>query len=58
MSESCRASKRIGCPDSGTVLVCHEPSPHPGLNHYDAQEHVWWWPTTGAEPELFTSEKR
>ena len=38
----CRASRRLGCPDTPAVLVCHQPSPHPGLNHYDAMEHLWW----------------
>ena len=56
MSEPCRASKRIGCPDCRTMLGCHQPSPHPGLNHYDAQEQIWWMAGDGAEPELFRKE--
>jgi len=50
----CRASVRVGCPDSPTVLVCHQPTPHPGLNHYDAQERIYWQ-RTDAEPWLLAS---
>lgn len=50
----CRASVRIGCPDSPTVLVCHQPTPHPGLNHYDAAERIYWQ-RTNAEPWLLRS---
>ena len=57
MSVPCSAFKRLGCPDGGTVLVCHQPSLHPGLNHYDAQEQVWWQPSTGVEPVLFNTDR-
>lgn len=53
MSVPCHASKRLGCPDCQTVLVCHQAYPHRGLNHYDAQEQVWWQNAGGAEPELY-----
>lgn len=53
MSGPCKATKRIGCPDCPTVLACYQPDPHPGLNHYDAQERVWWQHAT-AEPTLYS----
>jgi hypothetical protein len=52
--QPCRASVRIGCPDSPVVLVCHQPTPHPGLDHYDAAERIYW-ERTDAEPWLLRS---
>ena len=48
----CRASTQVGCPDGPARLVCHQPGPHPGLNHYDAAERLWW-ARTDAEPVLW-----
>lgn len=59
MSGPCRASKRLGCPDTPAVLVCHRPAHEAAWDHYDAQEQVWWmdagrWP----EPELFGATQK
>lgn len=52
MTAPCLATVTVGCPDAPTTLVCHQPNPHPGLNHYDAGELVWWQ-VTDAQPELY-----
>jgi hypothetical protein len=54
----CRATMRVGCPDTPATLVCHrlshEPVPgEPASDHYDAAEQAWWRPNTGDEPELY-----
>lgn len=53
-AKPCLASIRFGCPDEPSVLVCHQPHPHPGLNHYDAGERIWW-ARTDATPVLCTA---
>jgi len=54
-ADPCRASRRVGCPDESTVLVCHQPNRHPG-DHYDASEHMWWqWAELADEPPLAIS---
>lgn len=48
----CRESATLGCPDHPVKLICHQTWPHPGRDHFDAQEQLWWR-KTGAEPELY-----
>lgn len=52
MTAPCRATMRVGCPDTPATLVCHRPA-HADPDHYDAAEQIWWRPYTGEEPELY-----
>jgi hypothetical protein len=49
MNEQCKATANL----TTTRLFCHLPTPHPGLNHYDGIDRIWWQRAeAGSEPVL------